>query len=246
MATFEQKVALFSARLQRDVGIKGFQADAVFGNAGLESGGMTQMQEINPTAGRGGLGWFQDTGPRRVAFEKWCTGKSLNPGDDEANYGFLVHELTTTENVALEALKLTRSRDDAVRVFMERFERPGVPALDKRISWAKRAELARLQTERKIMSDIMNTTAAVAPAAPAVPATTDGIADAVSRIEKKLEEFAEQQAIAHGVPSAIVSMVEMLIEKIDIPHLVAHAISQIDITKVVENLIAGLVSKKSA
>lgn len=53
------------------------------------------MNERNPARGRGGFGWAQWTGPRRVEFEQWAAANHLDTHSDEANYGFLVHELKT-------------------------------------------------------------------------------------------------------------------------------------------------------
>jgi hypothetical protein len=110
MDLFASKVAKYSPRLQKDVVIKGFQADGVFGNLGEESNGFSQLHQV----GGNGLGWAQ-WDDRRQNFEKWASDHGLTVEDDEANYGFLVHELKTTENHALAALQATRTRDDATR-----------------------------------------------------------------------------------------------------------------------------------
>ena len=243
MGLFETKVAAYTARLQADLNLKGFQADGVFGNIGHECNGFASMQEISPSAGRGGYGWCQWTGSRRVAFEQWCAAKNLAPSLDDANYGFLVHELQTTEAATLPALRATTTRDDAVRAFEQHFERAGVVALDSRIQWAIRAQTARVQAEgTKPVTDTSST--ATAPV-PTVPPTTDGIAQAIQRIEQKVEDMAAAQAVAHGVPAAIVEMIEMVINKIDLPTILANAIRNIDVEKLILSGISALTAKKT-
>src|SRR5207237_660573 len=77
----------------------------ILGNIGHECGGFRLMQELRPTSGRGGFGWVQWTGPRRVAFEKFCDDNGLEPTSDAANYRFLKLELQTTEKATVPAMK---------------------------------------------------------------------------------------------------------------------------------------------
>lgn len=49
------------------------------------------------------------------------------------------HELTTSERSSLVALRHTRTPGQAARVFSERFERPGIPALANRERYAQEA-----------------------------------------------------------------------------------------------------------
>jgi hypothetical protein len=87
------------------------QAAAILGNIVHECAGFTQLQERNPHGGRGGYGWAQWTGPRRRAFEEYCQLNRLAPESDEANYGFLQHELSTTEKGTISALN---GQDDLI------------------------------------------------------------------------------------------------------------------------------------
>lgn len=142
MALFEDLAVRYVTNLIRDFKLEDFQAAAIPGNGGHESGGFTKLQEINPTAGRGGLGHFQDTGPRRVAFEAWLAqnaDKGWNAGTFEANYSFLFRELEGPEYKALAALKQTTTLEQATEVFMDKFERPGVEYFQSRIDYARRA-----------------------------------------------------------------------------------------------------------
>lgn len=142
---FRQKVPGIAADLMTDFGMTLDQACGILGNIGHECAGFRTMQEIKPIVpgSRGGWGWCQWTGPRRRSFEAWCTQNGFtNLSDDDANYGFLKHELETTEKRALNHLKETLSLADATRSFMDKFERPGVKHFEQRLNWAREAKRA--------------------------------------------------------------------------------------------------------
>jgi hypothetical protein len=107
---------------------------------GHECLGFTKVQEMHPVGGgRGGYGWCQWTGPRRRAFEAWCAEHRLDVDSDEANYGFLKHELLTSERATVPAVKRARTLEEAVLAFQTRFERPGVPHPQPRVTWGRLA-----------------------------------------------------------------------------------------------------------
>lgn len=142
MPLFEDRAVRYMTDLIRDFHFEAFQAAAIPGNAGTESGGFTKTQEENPTSGRGGLGDFQWTGPRRVQFEQWIARHSDQGWTSrtyEANYSMLFRDLIGSEKASVVALAKTSSLDEAVEVFMTTFERPGVPNLDDRKRWAAKA-----------------------------------------------------------------------------------------------------------
>lgn len=139
---FDDRAVKYMVELIADFDLADFQAAAIPGNFGTESGGFTQTQEINPTAGRGGLGDGQWTGPRRVDFETWIARnayRNFTPELFEANYSMLFRELKGPEAGVIPALKRTTTLEEATEVFMDKFERPGVPHLDNRVSWARKA-----------------------------------------------------------------------------------------------------------
>jgi hypothetical protein len=125
-----------AADLQRDFGLTPSQTAGVIGNLGHESGGFKYYQEINPTAGRGGAGWAQWTGPRRTAFENYTRANGLNPNSYQANYGFLKNELTGTHSSALAALRKAQTVKDAVYAFEGAFEKAGVKNYASRMRYA--------------------------------------------------------------------------------------------------------------
>jgi hypothetical protein len=137
----------FSIRLTNDLmkdfpGLTPLDGFAVAGNMGHESNGLTQLQEVAPRGGRGGLGGFQWTGPRRVSFEKFCQDRKLGVGSYEATYGYLRLELASSEQRAISALKKAVGLYAKTVAFEEAFERAGVKAWPERYKWAQKAQKA--------------------------------------------------------------------------------------------------------
>ena len=104
--------------------------------------GFQSLQEVKPIrGGEGGWGWCQWTGPRRRAFEKWATDNNFDLSSDDANYGFLVHELQGSMASSLRILKEAPTLEAATRVFMKSFENPlvTVAGLPSRLKYANLA-----------------------------------------------------------------------------------------------------------
>jgi hypothetical protein len=138
--TFDQKAPFIMRRLLDDFPIfRDFHAAAILGNIGRETGGFTLMQEVRPKAGRGGLGWLQWTGDRRVDFETFCSPPNPSTSTDEGNYSFMKFEMLGKEKAARHVFEVTTNLDDATQVFMSKYERPGVQALEERKTFARRA-----------------------------------------------------------------------------------------------------------
>lgn len=113
--------------LMRDYGLNKEYAAGIVGNLDYESGGFQHMQEIEPLVkgSRGGWGYAQWTGPRRVAFEKFAEENGLDPASYEANYGFLKHELgMTKEGDFLDEHEYIYDPEEAARVFADYYLRP--------------------------------------------------------------------------------------------------------------------------
>lgn len=145
--TWEQRGGWVVRRLEKDAGLTVEQAAGLVGNLGYESGGFKLLQEIKPLVpgSAGGYGWAQWTGPRRRAFEKWCVENALFPHSDEANYGFLLHELLGDFKGFASRLRKALTIEDACRLTHEHYERPQ-DVLDgsyrsgpDRLKWARRA-----------------------------------------------------------------------------------------------------------
>lgn len=122
-AGFAKRGAWVIARLMTDLGITDIQAAGIVGNLGGESG-LQAVPEQRPLAGRGGFGWEQATGDRRVNFERFCASCGLPVTDDEANYRFLLQELRGPEAHALKQLRKCTGARAATETFCVYFERP--------------------------------------------------------------------------------------------------------------------------
>lgn len=138
--SFVEKAPVIMRRLMQDVPqLKDFHVAGVMGNIGRETGGFRLMQELRPRKGRGGLGWLQWTGDRRIDFETFCRPPRPGPLTDEGNYAFMKHEMLGKEKPAFDLFAATNDIDRATFVFMDKYERPGVPALAERKDWARKA-----------------------------------------------------------------------------------------------------------
>lgn len=131
----------FMRKLRDDFFLSDLDTAAIIGNAGHESAGFKSLQEIKPLipGSKGGYGIMQWTGPRRREYEAYCKRNGLNPADMETNYKFLFVELKGPEGRVLPKLKEAKTLDAKTEVFMKVFLRPGIPHLDSRKIWAKRA-----------------------------------------------------------------------------------------------------------
>lgn len=138
---FAARCARLGPTLMRDLGLTDVQAAGLLGNLGHETGGFRDLQEIAPLkrGSRGGWGLAQWTGPRRVAMEQWSRAHGLDPASDAANEGYLVAELREPEAGALAALRHSVTLAQATETVCRLFERPGIPAMPRRLVWARRA-----------------------------------------------------------------------------------------------------------
>lgn len=136
---FRATAPRFMRQLMADFAMTAEDAAAVFGNAGHESNGFNNLQEIKPTvpSSRGGWGWFQWTGPRRRAFEAYCERNKLDPAAPETNYAWLFVELSGSEKRAVAAVKNAVGLRDKVIAFEGAYERAGVKHYDSRLAWAQ-------------------------------------------------------------------------------------------------------------
>jgi len=140
LEVFRRKVPEITAELNKDFDLAEHQIAGILGNLGEECNGFTAMQEEKPLVpgSRGGYGWAQWTGSRRVKFEDFCRDQGLDARSDEANYGFLKLELQTSHKDAIDKLKNETTLSGAVESFMDSYEGPGIPNLPARIRWAQR------------------------------------------------------------------------------------------------------------
>lgn len=119
-----------------DQGFSEQQVAGMIGNWQVEAPGVeptTNQEGGGP--GRGIAQWTVDE--RWAELLKWKGDK--NEYDLLTQLEFVMFELNGTEGSALTALKATSTIKDATTVFMEKYERPGTPHLDRRITAANTA-----------------------------------------------------------------------------------------------------------
>ncbi|MEY1555330.1 phage tail tip lysozyme [Yoonia sp. R2331] len=104
----------------------------IVGNMSVESGFDPGINEIAPLVpgSRGGFGLIQWTGPRRRQLEAFAGDRVA---DVDTQLDFLVHELGTTERAAARDIYAAEDPLEAARLVSNRFLRPGIPHLDRRI-----------------------------------------------------------------------------------------------------------------
>lgn len=112
---------------------KGFVANFM-AESGLNPG-INEAAPVVPGS-RGGYGLYQLTGPRRKQYEAWAADKGADIADPEAQMDFLMLELGTTERGAWDKIQAASDPIEAARLVSEKFLRPGVPHLDKRLKFA--------------------------------------------------------------------------------------------------------------
>lgn len=134
---YKAKAIWLIGQLMRDFGLADYQAAAVCGNGYQESALRPVLENdgIVETPTRG-IGWFQWTGPRHIAFMAWCDGARMDWQSDAAEYGFLKYELLGSYRAALADLKRQTSIQGAVASFERYYEGAGIVAMTHRISGA--------------------------------------------------------------------------------------------------------------
>jgi hypothetical protein len=117
-------------------------AQGVVANMKAESNLQPGINEIAPVVpgSRGGFGLNQWTGPRRVAYEQFAANRGAPLDDLQTQLDFTMYELQGPERSAYEALQGAQDPLEAARIYSERFLRPGIPNMDKRLGYA--AEIA--------------------------------------------------------------------------------------------------------
>ena len=90
---------------------------------------------------------------RRRVFEKLLKEMNRNPDSYDANYEMLRRELKGPEKATIPKLRKAKDIDEATRIFMVSFERPGIPHYKGRVTWSKMALRAYHAEEKKIAKD---------------------------------------------------------------------------------------------
>jgi hypothetical protein len=111
-------------------------AQGFLANFQVESGLNPGINEIAPIVpgSRGGWGLAQWTGPRRRQFEAYAGERGAKADDLDTQLDFLMHELGTTEKSAAKSIFAAQTPEQATRAISEKFLRPGIPHLDRRLA----------------------------------------------------------------------------------------------------------------
>lgn len=115
-------------------------AQGMVANMIAESGLNPDINEIAPLVpgSRGGYGLNQWTGPRRRQFEAFAAERGVPTSDLNTQLDFTLWELQNTERNAWNALQGVDDPIQAARIYSEKFLRPGIPHMDRRLSEAAR------------------------------------------------------------------------------------------------------------
>lgn len=135
---YKTKSVWLIGKLIADFRLTDFQAAGICGNGYQESMLQAVLEDdgIVTTPTRG-IGWFQWTGPRHRAFVAYCAGAQLDWHSDDAEYGFLKHELETNYAYVLGHLRPTTTLADATQIFERYYEGAGVVQMAHRLSGAQ-------------------------------------------------------------------------------------------------------------
>jgi hypothetical protein len=99
--------------------------------------GINEIAPLVPGS-RGGFGLNQWTGPRRRALEAAATQRGVPVSDLDFQLDYTLEELNGPERGAMNALSRATTAEEAARLYSERFLRPGIPHMDRRLSEARR------------------------------------------------------------------------------------------------------------
>jgi hypothetical protein len=121
-------------------GLKPHIAQGIVANMIAESRLDPGINEIAPLVpgSRGGFGVNQWTGPRRKALEAFAAERGKPVNDLGIQLDYTMHEFQGPERRAFEALQNAPDAVTAARVYSDKFLRPGIPNMGKRIREAAR------------------------------------------------------------------------------------------------------------
>jgi hypothetical protein len=135
---YKAKSVWLIGKLIADFKLEDFQAAGICGNGYQESMLRAVLEDDNiVTSPTRGIGWFQWTGPRHRAFVAYCAGAKLDWTSDDAEYGFLQHELETDYAHVLGHLRPTTTLANATQIFERYYEGAGVVQMAHRLTGAQ-------------------------------------------------------------------------------------------------------------
>ena len=136
--TYDGKIGdrpMYAFNYFRQQGVPDEVAAGMVGNLMQESG-----RDINPAAsGDNGnaFGAAQWNGPRMRAYMDYAKAKGVDPTDFDTQLEYLVHEGQTSERGAWNKIMAAKTPEEAALVASNAFWRPGVPANENRVAYAR-------------------------------------------------------------------------------------------------------------
>jgi hypothetical protein len=119
---------------------KGFTREAaagIVGNLLAESGINPKSEQYGGGPGRGIAQWTVDQ--RWQTYLKFAKNRKLNPESLDAQLRFIIHEMPSQMGESAKTIKTMTNKEEAAKLFMDKYERPGKPNWDRRVSETSRA-----------------------------------------------------------------------------------------------------------
>jgi tail lysozyme len=215
-----------------------------------ESGLETGMQEQAPTAGRGGYGLAQWTGPRRVALEDYARAQGKPVNDPDLQLDFFMNENQGPEAAAWKAVMASPTARDAAVAFVNQWERPASQYAAQRSAKYGGTDVAQATSPYELQarhpgSPQVGTGGYVAPGAPKTPVPVDkkpkaGKFDNIgSAIAGAGEALGQQQAPSMGRAPQLPSMAPAALDPVAMVNPQADAVRRDQLAMLMQRLNAG-------
>ena len=112
-------------------------AAGIVGNLIAESGLNPKSKQYDGGPGRGIAQW--SVNERWQTYLKFAKNRDLDPEDLTAQLRFVIHEMPSQMGESAKTIKTMTDATAAAKLFMDKYERPGKPNWDKRVSDTGRA-----------------------------------------------------------------------------------------------------------
>ena len=119
-------------------------AAGIVGNLIAESGLNAKSEQIGGGPGRGIAQW--GVNDRWQTYLKFAKNRDLDPFDLTAQLRFVIHEMPSQMGESAKTIKTMTDATAAAKLFMDKYERPGKPNWDKRVTDTNRALRAGIAT----------------------------------------------------------------------------------------------------
>ena len=119
---------------------RGFTQEAaagIVGNLLAESGINPKSKQYGGGPGRGIAQWTVDQ--RWQTFLKFAKNRKLDPESLDAQLRFIIHEMPSQMGEDANSIKTMTDQNQAAKLFMDKYERPGTLNWDKRLAETDRA-----------------------------------------------------------------------------------------------------------